>query len=332
MPQRWQKNKPGSKTEGGDGMAYATTDDIARARSMDLLTYLKNYEPGELVKVANGTYCTREHDSLKISNGMWYWFSRSIGGISALDYLIRVKGYSLPVAVETILGRAVSKPPVSYKQKDRTPKQLLLPEGNSTNANVTRYLRSRGIHPAILDYCYCNGLLYEGFPYRNAVFIGYDENRTPKYAALRGTVGNYKGEASGSDKQYSFNIPALGDAKTVHIFESAIDLLSYASMEYMDGRNWRREHLLSLAGVFKTERPDVVPVALQRFLKVHPEIHTLNLHLDADEIGRGAAVGIIIGLGDRYTVTDNPPKHGKDINDELRYQLAKAKGRENLTR
>ena len=132
---------------------------------------------------------------------MWYWFSRSIGGASALDYLIRVKGYSLPVAVETILGRAVSKPPVSYKQKDRTPKQLLLPERNSTNANVTRYLRSRGIHPAILDYCYRNGLLYEGLPYRNAVFIGYDENRTPKYAALRGTVGNYKGEASGSDKQ-----------------------------------------------------------------------------------------------------------------------------------
>ena len=190
-------------------MAYVAPEDIAQARSMDLLTYLKNYEPGELVKVANGTYCTREHDSLKISNGMWYWFSRSIGGASALDYLIRVKGYSLPVAVETILGRAVSKPPVSYKQKDRTPKQLLLPERNCTNANVTRYLRSRGIHPAILDYCYRNELLYEGLPYRNAVFIGYDENRTPKYAALRGTVGNYKGEASGSDKQYSFNIPAM---------------------------------------------------------------------------------------------------------------------------
>ena len=52
-------------------MAYATPEDIAQAREMDLLTYLQNYEPCELVKVANGTYCTREHDSLKISNGMW---------------------------------------------------------------------------------------------------------------------------------------------------------------------------------------------------------------------------------------------------------------------
>ena len=132
-------------------MGYATKEDIAKAKEMDLLTYLQNYEPNELVKVANGTYCTREHDSLKISNGKWYWFSRNIGSSTAMDYLIYVKGYSLPAAVETILGRAVSKPPVSYKQKDRTPKQLLLPERNSTNANVTRYLRSRGIHPAILD-------------------------------------------------------------------------------------------------------------------------------------------------------------------------------------
>ena len=106
-------------------MPYATAEAIAKARNMDLLTYLQNYEPGELVKVANGTYCTREHDSLKISNGKWFWFSRQIGGASALDYLIRVKGYSLPTAVETILGRAASKPPVSYKQKDRAPKQLL---------------------------------------------------------------------------------------------------------------------------------------------------------------------------------------------------------------
>ena len=34
-------------------MPYATAEDIAKAREMDLLTYLRNYEPGELQKVAN---------------------------------------------------------------------------------------------------------------------------------------------------------------------------------------------------------------------------------------------------------------------------------------
>ena len=147
-------------------MAYATPEDIAQAREMDLLTYLRNYEPGELVKVANGTYCTREHDSLKISNGKWYWFSRSIGGASALDYLIRVKGYSLPVAVETILGRAVSKPPVSYSKKNEhlsscyCPKETVpTPMSHGIFAPVA-FTQPFWITAIAMDYC-TRGVLIE---------------------------------------------------------------------------------------------------------------------------------------------------------------------------
>ena len=57
------------------------------ARRMDLYTYLSIYEPHELVHVGGREYCTREHDSLKISNGLWCWHSRDEGGASALDYL-----------------------------------------------------------------------------------------------------------------------------------------------------------------------------------------------------------------------------------------------------
>ena len=313
-------------------MAYATPEDIAQARSMDLLTYLKNYEPGELVKVANGTYCTREHDSLKISNGMWYWFSRSIGGASALDYLIHVKGYSLPAAVEIILGRSLEKPPVSHKQPDRSSKVLRLPPRNENTRKVTAYLRSRGIHPAIIDFCYRNNLLYEGMPYHNAVFIGYDEKGVPRYAALRGTASKYKGEATSSDKQYSFNIPAAKESTTLHLFEAAIDLLSYATMEYRAGRDWHKDHLLSLAGVFITKREDVVPVALERYLKVHTEIDTIILHLDRDVIGRGAAQGIISRLGEQYAIQDEMPEYGNDMNDTLLHHLMKLHAKEAHTR
>ena len=54
-------------------MAYYPPEVIQRAKKMDLLTYLKNYEPDELVHFSRDTYVTRTHDSLKISNGMWYW-------------------------------------------------------------------------------------------------------------------------------------------------------------------------------------------------------------------------------------------------------------------
>ena len=72
-------------------MTYFTPEDIQQAKQLDLLTYLQIYEPDQLVKVSGDTYCTKEHDSLKISNGKWHWFSRKIGGKTALDYLVKVK-------------------------------------------------------------------------------------------------------------------------------------------------------------------------------------------------------------------------------------------------
>jgi len=50
-------------------MPYIPPGVVEKAREMDLLTYLKSYEPQELVHFGGNTYCTREHDSLKISNG-----------------------------------------------------------------------------------------------------------------------------------------------------------------------------------------------------------------------------------------------------------------------
>ena len=70
-------------------MPYIAPEVITEAKRMDLLTYLREYEPGELVKFSSNTYTTRTHDSLKISNGKWMWWSRGIGGKSALDYLIK---------------------------------------------------------------------------------------------------------------------------------------------------------------------------------------------------------------------------------------------------
>lgn len=78
---------------------------VEQARQMDLLAYLKCYEPSNLMRVSGNVYCTREHDSLKISNGKWHWWSRGFGGVSALDYLIKVKEVDFVEAVEIITGR-----------------------------------------------------------------------------------------------------------------------------------------------------------------------------------------------------------------------------------
>lgn len=95
---------------------------IEQARQMDLLTYLQHYEPSNLRRVAGNVYCTREHDSLKISNGKWYWWSRGFGGVSALDYLIKVKEYSFVEAVQNLTGEAsnwIPPPPAPKKEEPK---------------------------------------------------------------------------------------------------------------------------------------------------------------------------------------------------------------------
>ena len=47
------------------------------------------------------------------------WFSRGIGGTTALNYLIEVKGYSFIEVVETITGKQVVVAPKPIKQDNK---------------------------------------------------------------------------------------------------------------------------------------------------------------------------------------------------------------------
>ena len=86
-------------------------NDIAKAEQMDLLTYLQIYEPGNLKRVAGNEYRTIDHDSLRISNGKWHWYSKGIGGYNALQYLMKVREMKFPDAVRQIL----QLPPEEYQ-------------------------------------------------------------------------------------------------------------------------------------------------------------------------------------------------------------------------
>ena len=82
---------------------------VEKTREMDLLTYLKSYEPQELVHFGGNTYCTREHDRLKISNGKRCWFSRRIDGYSAPNYLKQGNLTLLEKVLETPIFKVVKE-------------------------------------------------------------------------------------------------------------------------------------------------------------------------------------------------------------------------------
>lgn len=306
-------------------MPYIEPEVIEQARQIDLLTYLQSCEPHELVRVSGNNYTTRTHDSLKISNGKWMWWSQRIGGYNALDYLIKVKGCSFVEAVETLMGKAAVMPNISLKPKQEDkPKVLLLPDKSASNDKISEYLFGRGIDYSVIEECIERGLIFESLPYHNLVFLGFDDKQKPKYAAYRATNNRrILGDCSGSDKHYSFRI-AESESDEVHLFECVIDLLSYATLEKLSGRDWRQKNLVSLAGVYLPKEKieeSTTPAALVQYLAEKPHIRKIHIHFDNDNTGRKATEALKVILPKAYEVIDDPPPKGNDYNDFLCIQL-----------
>lgn len=301
---------------------YISPEIVKKSKEMDVLTYLQNCEPDELVKVSNGTYCTKTHDSLIISNGLWHWFSRGIGGRSAVDYLIKVNGMSFQDAVVKVLEKQQGNADVMIKTSiqvdSKESRQLVLPPRASNNDKVINYLIRRGISKEIIDYCIENNLIYEDIPYRNVVFVGYDENNIARYGAIRSTSNNkVKYDVRGSDKCYSFKlVNKSSNSNTIHLFEGAIDVLSYATILKYSNKDWKQNNMLSLAGVYQTDSTKI-PRALERYLIDNPNINTIVLHFDRDRIGRNATTSLKAIIPSRYEVIEERVSNGKDVNEQL---------------
>lgn len=267
------------------------------------------------------------------------WLSRGIGGYSALDYLIKVKGCSFMEAMEAVAGRAAAPPPsFTSVPREEKPKHLLLPPPAPNNQAMLDYLKGRGISMEVLDFCVQTGRIYESRNkgHGNVVFVGFDKTGKARFGCLRGiSEGRFHGDLSGSDKHYSFALPACGKNPAVHLCECAIDVMSYASLCRLDGIDWKQHNLLSLAGVYQPKKKiaeSKLPVALTRFLEDYPHVKTVYLHLDNDGPGRMAAEAIQTVISKEYEVKNCPPPRGKDVNDYLCRRLGipirGAKGKE----
>ena len=301
-------------------MPYVSKEQLAAAREVDLLTYLRRFAPQELVHVSGSTYAIRTHDSLKISNGKWFWWSRGIGGRNAPDYLTAVEGLRLPEAVQRILGESPCILPPPRPAISHTKTEFTLPPKHADTRRVFAYLRSRGIDAEIINHCIKHGQLYEDAVHHNCVFVGFAEGK-PAYAMLRGTQQGKRfiGEAAGSDKRFAFAVPVVpSSGATLCVFEGAIDVLSYLTLLKQQGQDWRKANTLALGGV-SGKGVQRSPLALTQYLKAAPHISRIVLCLDNDAPGRAAAAALRELLAG-YEIIDKPPSRGKDYNDLLRYR------------
>ncbi len=302
---------------GGDFIAGVSKEQIEKAKEWDLLSYLETYEPHELKRCGPHEYCTRTHDSLKISNGKWCWNSRGIGGRTALDYLIKVRGMDFVGAVEALCGYRA--PPPQERPKPKPPKPFQLPEASRFPAAMLSYLQKRGIHPELLQACIQAGTLYESRKYQNCVFVGKDPAGHARFACLRGTRDNFRIDVEGSDKRYNFSLLAADpECSRLAVAESPIDTLSLASLVKLSGGEWRDSHYLSLGGT--------APRAMIQFLHDHPHVTQVSLCLDNDKAGLVGmerleqAIQEDPNLSQRVKLVHRnppPPGHGKDYNEFL---------------
>jgi len=310
-------------------MPWMDGEQIKKAKAVDLLTYLRENEPHELKESAPGEYRTVSHGSLVISKGMWCWNREGIGGRSALDYLIKVRGMDFLEAVQTILdARGVVYTILPEEKANSPPKSktraFYPPKPIHYSNKAVAYLQERGISPEVINRAMCEGTLYESryynpeSPHHNApvcVFAGKDESGKPVYAAMRGIGFDFKKDKAGSDKRFNFTLPAKKpDNRILFVFEAPIDLLSHATLQQRGC--WGLEgHRLSLGGTSS--------LALISFLERNPQITRVVLNLDSDVAGLNAAESIKEQLRSdarfkHIRVSYNPPDNGaKDYNELL---------------
>lgn len=295
-------------------MAWIEREQLAKAKSIDLYSYLTAAEPDKIKRCGQDEYCLKDHDSLKmsVSSGKWHWHSRGEGGTTAVQYLVRVRGYSLPVAAQMVLD---SKAAPYSALVERPPwRPLVLPERHSDDDRVIDYLcNKRGISREIVEHCIAHGTLYESAKYHSCVFVGCDSSGKPRHAAIRATEGDFKQDVEGSDKRYSFALQAKNrDCSVLPVYEGAIDALSGASLRLMDSHSWQDQHYLSLSGIS--------PLPIIQYLNMHPAVTAVHLCLDNDEPGQLAAkriVELLILSRPTLEIKYTLPETGKDYNESL---------------
>jgi hypothetical protein len=198
---------------------------------------------------------------------------------------------------------------------------MTLPDRAQNVKRIYWYLcTARGIDPEIVSKLIGEKKLYQQADKGNCVFVGYDENKIPKYCSKRGTSPDrpYKGDQDNSDKGYPFSM--VGISNRLYVLEGPIDVMSHAALCKMHNIGYAQDHRISLGCL--SDR------ALEWYLKQHPEIKQIIFALDNDIDGKApdgspcnhgqvAAAKFAAKYAELGFDTAVQPPTAKDFNEDL---------------
>ena len=242
------------------------------------------------------TDSTGTHDSITMSGSIWYDHKNQIGG-GPIKFMQTHYGMSFQEAMESLLGYSV-EPLFHVPTKTAEEKRPFhLPEANGDMHRVYAYLmKQRFIAPEIITHFAKAHTLYEDKAHHNAVFVGVDENGTPKQAHKRSTNSfgkSFRMTVEGSDTRYSF--AHFGDSEKLYVFEAPIDMLSFLTLFPAD---WEKYSYIAMNGVYES--------AVLHALETNPNLLQIILCTDHD----------IGGIEAAYRLKDILQAHG--YNDVIR--------------
>lgn len=291
-------------------------DDLYRANNADLVSYLGGC--GGCVKRVGSTFQyvytdgSGTHDSVTISGGKWYDHKNQRGGY-AVKFLQEFLGFSFQNAVIELLGGHCSAQTAQFISRE-PPKPVIrpfaLPEPHSDMRRVFAYLtKQRFIDPQIISHFAHEHKIYEDRKYHNVVFVGLDENGTPKQASVRSTLSfgkTFRITVAGSDTNYSFS--HFGNDEKLFVFEAPIDMLSFITLNPKD---WKNHSYIAMNGVYES--------ALLKALESHSDLKNIYICTDNDEGGIEAAERLrdIIRARNHANVFRILPQN-KDWNEDLK--------------
>ena len=200
-----------------------------------------------------------------------------------------------------------------------SPRSFSLPARNGDNEIVKDYLiNERKIDRSIAETCIRKQLIYETLNEHAAAFVGCDVHHFPRFCCLRATDDKWKKDVYGSDKRFSFQI-RNNKSMILHVFESPIDLLSYMTIQKLNGKEIWNQNYLSIdgaTGLGADIKDGNIPIALEHFLE-NNNVKYINLHLDNDRAGKDSTKKIQYALDKNYIIFDERPTKCKDVNEEL---------------
>lgn len=256
-------------------MDHYTKEQIEAANNADLVNYLNSH--GEQLKRCGSQYLWEKHQ-VWIRGNRWYTHYDSQGGYP-IGFVMKYYALGFRDAVAQLLGSTTAQS-TAPAEKPRAEKKLKIPEANKTMNCVYAYLmQERFIDREVISFFAHRKLLYEDAKYHNCIFVGTDEEGTPRHIHRRGTKGAFKQTETGSSAEYSFHYD--GESEWLFVFEAPIDMLAFITLH---PKNWQQHSYVALCSV--SER------AIFHRLKVNKKLRKIVLCLDHDNAGRAACARI----------------------------------------